>query len=74
MYVFITVLNIGQMGKTRWKIENKSSNDLKNHGHYLKHAFSYDENAVKVNLAIVLISQLIIKLVEHYQKNQDLRQ
>ena len=47
MYVFITVLNIGQMGKTRWKIENKSSNDLKNHGHYLKHAFSYDENAVK---------------------------
>ena len=74
MYVFITVLNIGQMGKTRWKIENKSSNDLKNHGLYLKHAFSYDENAVKVHLAIVLISQLIIKLVEHYQKNQDLRQ
>lgn len=64
------------MGRKRWKIENKVFNDLKNYGYYLKHAFSYDENAVKVHLAIVLISHLIMRLVEHYQKKQkkDLRQ
>lgn len=63
--------HIAQTGRKRWKIENKGFNDLKNHGYYLKHAFSYDENAVKVHLAIVLISQLIMQLVEHYQKTKE---
>lgn len=63
--------HITQMGRKRWKIENKGFNDLKNHGYCLKHAFSYDENAVKVHLAVVLISHLIMQLIEHYQKTKE---
>lgn len=62
---------IAKTGRKRWKIENKGFNDLKNHGYYLEHAFSYDENAVKVHLAIVLISHLIMQLIEHYQRTKN---
>lgn len=53
----------------RWKIENKGFNELKNHGYHMKHAFSYDENAVKVHFVLMLISHLIMQLVEHYEKS-----
>jgi len=44
----------------RWKIENKEFNDLTNHRYYMKHAYSYNENAIKGHYAIMLISHLIM--------------
>lgn len=35
----------------------------------MRHAFSYDENAVKVHFVLMLISHLIMQLVEHYEKS-----
>lgn len=61
---------IGSHGRNRWKIENKSFNDLKNHGYHLSHAMSYDENAMKIHIMITLISHLIMQLVEHYEKTK----
>ena len=57
--------------RRRWKIENKGFNELKNHGYQMRHAFSYDENAVKVNLILMLISQVIMQLLEHYEKSAE---
>lgn len=61
---------MGQHGRNRWKIENKSFNDLKNHGYHFKHAMSYEENAMKINIIITLISHLIMQLLEHYEKTK----
>jgi hypothetical protein len=62
--------HIAQTGRKRWKIENKGFNDLKNHGYYLEYTYSYDENAVKVHLVVLLISHLIVQSIEHYQKTK----
>lgn len=59
-----------EIGRKRWKIENKGFNDLTNHGYHMKHAFSYEENAIKGHYAIMLISHLIMQLLEMYERNQ----
>lgn len=59
-----------ERGRKRWKIENKGFNDLTNHGYYMKHAFSYNENAIKGHYAIMLMSHLIMQLLEMYERNQ----
>lgn len=58
-----------EIGRKRWKIENKGFNDLTNHGYHMKHAYSYDENAIKGHYAIMLISHLIMQLLEMYERN-----
>lgn len=59
-----------EKGRERWKIENKGFNDLKNHGYEMKHALSYDENAMKANFIIMMISQLVMQLLEHYERTK----
>ncbi len=62
--------NIVKFARRRWKIENKGFNDLKNHGYQMGHVFSYDENAVKVHLIIMLMSHMMMQLLEHYEKTK----
>ena len=64
-------MKIAQHGRDRWKIENKSFNELKNHGYHFTHAWSRDENAMKVNIVISLISLLIMQLLEHYERSKE---
>ncbi len=59
-----------ETGRKRWKIENKGFNDLANHGYHMKHAYSYDENAIKGLYAIMLMSHLIMQLLEMYERNE----
>lgn len=59
-----------ETGRKRWKIENKGFNDLTNHGYHMKHAYSYDENAIKGHYAIMLMTHLIMQLLEMYERNQ----
>ncbi len=59
-----------EIGRKRWKIENKEFNYLTNHGYHMKHAYSYDENAIKGHYAIMLMSHLIMQLLEMYERNQ----
>lgn len=60
-----------EVGRHRWKIENKTFNDLKNHGYNIEHVFCYDDNAMKAHFAIQLISHLIMQLLEHYEKTKE---
>lgn len=62
------IVKVGYYGRQRWKIENKGFNDQKNHGYGMKHAFSYDENAIKGHYLLMLVSQLLMQLLEHYEK------
>lgn len=55
--------------RNRWKIENKGFNDLTNHGYHIKHAYSYDGNAIKGHYAIILMTHLIMQLLEIYERN-----
>lgn len=57
-------------GRKRWKIENKGFNDLARHGYYMKHAFSYNENAIKCHFALMLIAHEIMQLMEMYERNE----
>lgn len=38
---------------------NKEFNDLKNHGYNIKYAYNYNENVMKVYIALELISRII---------------
>lgn len=61
--------NIEEManrGRKRWKIENKAFNELKNHGYYLRHPYSYHENGIKAHLIIMLLAQAMMNLLLHY--------
>lgn len=78
-FIFMTDIKINgqnikeiiQVGRKRWKIENKGFNDEKHHGFAMEHAYSYHENAVKCHYALMLIAHLIMQLLEHYMKTQD---
>lgn len=34
----------------RWNVKNKGFNNLKNYGYIIKHAYSYKENTIAVQL------------------------
>lgn len=60
----ITVLNvvqIVQVGRTRWKIENENNNTLKTKGYHLEHNFGHGQQ----NLANVLASLNILAFLIH---------
>lgn len=81
-FMFITNINLNEKnvseiiktGRKRWKIENKGFNDEKNHGYGLRHAYSYDENAVKCHYMFLLISHLFMQLLEHYIETKGLKE
>ena len=65
--------NYKKMVKTcrkRWMIENEGFNELKNHGYYLSHIFSYNENAIKAHVIIMLISQMIMNFLKIYEEKK----
>lgn len=63
---------IAEIGRKRWKIENKGFNDEKNHGYGLTHAYSYHANAIQCHYILLLISHLFMQLLEHYLKTKAL--
>lgn len=51
-------------GRKRWKIENEGFNDQKNHGGMnLEHAYSYNQNAIKVFYYVLQIAHLAMQLM-----------
>jgi hypothetical protein len=52
----ITVLNLmdlAQVGRTRWKIENENNNTLKTKGYHLEHNFGHGQQDLANVLAIL---------------------
>lgn len=64
------VKGIVEMGRKRWKIENKGFHDEKHHGYGLTHAYSYHANAVKCHYMLLLIAHIFMQLPEHYLKTK----
>ena len=56
--------------RKRWMIENQGFNELKNHGYYLSHIYSYNENAIKAHVIIMLISQMIMNFLRIYERKK----
>ena len=55
-----------EAGRKRWKIENEGFNDQKNHGDMrLEHAYSYNQNAIKVFYYTLQLAHLIMQLMRH---------
>ena len=52
-------------GRRRWKIENEGFKVQKQHGFYLKHMFSYNNNAMKIHYFLIQIAHSISQLLEH---------
>ncbi len=80
VFSFLTDLSISEKnyrervdtGRRRWKIENKGFNDQKNHGYHLRHALSYNANAMKAHYVLLLVAQVIMQLLEQYERSKKL--
>jgi hypothetical protein len=53
-----------QAGRLRWKIENEAFNVQKNGGYKLEHAYSNDENAIKVYYLLLQIAHTLVQLLD----------
>ena len=51
-------------GRLRWKIENEGFNVQKTGGYNLEHAYSNNENAIKVDYLVLKIAHLLTQLIE----------
>lgn len=51
-------------GRIRWKIENEGFNVQKTGGYNLEHAYSNDENAIKIYYLILQIAHMLTQLIE----------
>lgn len=60
--------NVGPLanegGRLRWKIENEGFNVQKTGGYKLEHAYSNDENAIKVYYLVLQMAHLLTQLLE----------
>jgi hypothetical protein len=59
------VVELGNGGRSRWKIENEGFNDQKNRGYNLEHAYAKDYNAVKNHYLLLQIAHIIGQLCEN---------
>lgn len=53
-----------QGGRIRWKIENEGFNVQKTDGYNLEHAYSNDENAIKIYYFMLQIAHMLMQLIE----------
>jgi hypothetical protein len=75
-FLFITDLPVNRdncegtviAGRRRWRIENEGFKVQKQHGFYLKHMFSYNNNAMKIHYYLIQIAHSISQLLEHGYK------
>lgn len=51
-------------GRLRWKIENEGFNVQKTGGYKLEHAYSNDENGIKVYYLVLQIAHMLIQLLD----------
>jgi hypothetical protein len=63
------VVEVAEVGRHRWQIENQAFNVLKNHGHHLEHNFGHGEknlafNFVVLNFIAYFLHQ-VIALADH---------
>lgn len=61
LITLLNVVQIAQVGRTRWKIENENNNTLKTKGYHLEHNFGHGQQ----NLANVLASLNILAFLIH---------
>ena len=51
-------------GRLRWKIENEGFNVQKNGGYNLEHAYTHNEDGIKIYYLLMQIAHLLMQLVE----------
>ena len=58
------IIDIVQMGRRRWKIENEGFNEQKNGTYNISHLCSRFENALKIHYLLIQIAHTIRQLFE----------
>ena len=60
------VVQIAQVARARWKIENETFNTLKNQGYHLEHNYGHGEKYLATNFALLtILAFLVDQITQH---------